>query len=117
MAVLSAPPALAAAGQECTGTGAPSFVLTDVDGTPQSAKVGTAFTTPLEVQVTESVGTSSCPAANVGVEFTVEASGAGASFNGGSTAVSVETDSTRHGHRPGPVRRRSDRRLHRGGQL
>ena len=95
-AVLSAPPALAAAqaAQQCTGTGAPSFVLTDVAGTPQSAKVGTAFTTPLEVQVTEAIGASSCPAANIGVEFTVEVSAAGASFNGGSTAVEVETDST-----------------------
>jgi hypothetical protein len=95
VAVLSAAPALAAgASQECTGTEAPSFVLTDVDGTPQSAKVGTAFATPLEVQVTESVGTSTCPAVNVPVEFTVEVSGAGGSFNGGSTAVSVETDSS-----------------------
>ena len=93
LAVLSAAPALAAGqtGQACTGTGAPSFVLTDVAGTPQSAKVGTAFATPLEVQVTEDVGSSSCPAANVGVEFTVEATGAGAAFEGGVTAVSVET--------------------------
>jgi len=83
-----------AAGQECTGTGSQSFVLTDLAGTPQSAKVETAFTTPLEVQVTESVGTSSCPAANVGVEFTVYTTGAGASFNGGSNVVSVETDSS-----------------------
>ena len=95
-AVVSAGPALAAgqAGQQCTGTGSPSFVLTDVAGTPQSAKVGTAFSTPLEVQVTEYVGSSNCPAANVGVEFTVMAAGAGGSFNGGSTAVSVVTDST-----------------------
>jgi hypothetical protein len=96
VAVLSAAPALAAgaSSQECTGTAAPSFVLTDAAGTPQSAKVGTAFSTPLEVQVSESVGTSSCPAVNVPVEFTVETTGAGASFNGGSTAVSVETDSS-----------------------
>ena len=92
-AMLSAAPALAA-GQACTGTGTPSFVLTDVAGAPQSAKVGTAFSTPLEVQVAEYVGSSNCPAANVGVEFTVEAAGAGASFNGGSTAVSVVTDSS-----------------------
>ena len=94
VAVLSAAPALAAAGQECTGTGPASFVLTDLAGTPQSAKVGTAFTTPLEVQVTESVGTSSCPAVNVSVEFTVYNTGAGASFDGGSNVVSVEADSS-----------------------
>ena len=74
--------------------GSPSFVLSDLAGTPQSAKVSTAFTTPLEVQVTEYVGSSNCPAANVGVEFTVMAVGAGASFNGGSTAVSVVTNSS-----------------------
>lgn len=94
VAVLSAGPALAAAGQECTGTGTPSFVLTDLAGAPQSAKVGTAFTTPLQVQVSESVGTSSCPAANVSVEFTVYNTGAGASFDGGSNVVSVEADSS-----------------------
>jgi hypothetical protein len=69
-------------------------VLTDLAGAPQSAKVGTAFTTPLQVQVSESVGTSSCPAANVSVEFTVYNTGAGASFDGGSNVVSVEADSS-----------------------
>jgi hypothetical protein len=93
-AVLSATPAFAAPGQECTGTGSPSFVLTDLAGTPQSAKVGQAFSTPLEVQVTESVGSSSCPASNVSVTFTVYNTGAGASFNGGSNVVSVEADSS-----------------------
>jgi hypothetical protein len=67
--------------------------LTDVAGTPQSAKVGTAFATPLEVQVTENIGTGSCPAANLSVEFTVQVTGPGATFNGGSTSVSVQTDS------------------------
>ena len=61
---------------------------------PQSAKVGEAFSTPLEVQVSESVGTSSCPASNVSVEFTVYNTGAGASFNGGSNVASVEADSS-----------------------
>jgi hypothetical protein len=91
-AVLSAPPALAA-GPTCSGPGTGSYTFTDVAGTPQSAKVGTAFATPLEVQVTENIGTSSCPAANVNIQFTVQATGAGAIFNGGLTAVSVETDS------------------------
>ena len=78
-------------------------MLSDLAGTPQSAKVSTAFTTPLEVQVTEYVGSSNCPAANVGVEFTVMAVGAGASFNGGSTAVSVVTDSSGTATRAGSV--------------
>jgi hypothetical protein len=56
--------------------------------------VGTAFATPLEVQVTETVGASTCPAANINVLFTVEATGAGATFNGGLTAVSVQTDAS-----------------------
>ncbi len=101
-AVVTAGPVLAAGpAQQCAGGGTPSFVLTDAAGTPQSAKVGTAFATPLEVQVTEYVGASNCPAANVGIEFTVMAAGAGATFNGGSTAVSVVTDSSGTATAPG----------------
>ena len=92
-AVLSAAPAYAAP-PACSGSGAPSYTFTDVAGSPQSAKVGSAFATPLEVQVTETLGTGTCPAADINVEFTVEATGAGATFNGGLTAVSVETDGT-----------------------
>jgi hypothetical protein len=90
--VLAASPALAAGGG-CNGTSEPSFSISAVSGSGQSTKVGTAFATPLEVQVTESIGTTSCPAAGEQVEFVAPATEPSAVFNGGVTSVYVTTGS------------------------
>jgi len=59
-------------------------------GTPQSAVVGTAFATPLGVEVLDSLGN---PVAGVSVTFTVlPGSEASATFGGGSTTVTVATN-------------------------
>ncbi|MCL5885089.1 MAG: polysaccharide deacetylase family protein [Deltaproteobacteria bacterium] len=58
-------------------------------GTPQSAIVNTAFTTPLQATVTDS-GT---PVGGVTVTFTAPGSGAGGAFSGGSLTANAVTNS------------------------
>jgi hypothetical protein len=58
-------------------------------GTPQLAKVGTAFADSLEVEV---VDTGGCPLANEDVVFTAPGTGPSASFDGGLTADTVTTN-------------------------
>ncbi|HET9059561.1 MAG TPA: hypothetical protein VFN61_06545, partial [Acidimicrobiales bacterium] len=80
-------PAFAApsAAASCTGTVAG---LETAAGDQQVAKVGTAFSTDLEVQV---VGTGGCPLQGATVTFTAPTSGPTASFAGGASIVSVAT--------------------------
>ncbi len=69
--------------------GASPSVITASAGTPQSATVGTAFTTPLQATVTSGGN----PVSGVTVVFTAPASGASGTFTGGSTTASVMTGS------------------------
>ena len=56
---------------------------------PQSAHINTAFTTPLAVQILDF---SAKPVANLAVTFTAPLSGAGGTFTGGVTKVTVNTN-------------------------
>jgi hypothetical protein len=78
--------AVASANPGCTGTLAGLQVTA---GTPQLAKVGTAFADPLEATV---VDTGGCPLANEDVVFTAPGTGPSASFEGGLTADTVTTN-------------------------
>jgi len=60
-------------------------------GNNQSTSVGTAFSTQLEVQVTDVFG-NLLPAASVTFTESTGASGAGATFAGGSTATTIATN-------------------------
>jgi len=77
---------VASANPGCTGTLAGLQVTA---GSPQLAKVGTAFADPLEVEV---VDTGGCPLANEDVVFTAPGTGPSASFDGGLTADTVTTN-------------------------
>jgi hypothetical protein len=65
--------------------------LAVVAGSAQSATVGTAYTTPLQVQVTDAYG-NLLALAGIAVTFTAPAMGAGGAF-GDSTTVTTITDS------------------------
>jgi hypothetical protein len=77
---------VASANPGCTGTLAGLQVTA---GSPQLAKVGTAFADPLEATV---VDTGGCPLANEDVVFTAPGTGPSASFEGGLTADTVTTN-------------------------
>jgi hypothetical protein len=77
---------VASANPGCTGTLAG---LQATSGSPQLAKVGTAFADPLEAEV---VDTGGCPLANEDVVFTAPGTGPSASFDGGLTADTVTTN-------------------------
>jgi hypothetical protein len=77
---------VASASPGCTGTLAG---LQATSGSPQLAKVGTAFADPLEAEV---VDTGGCPLANEDVVFTAPGTGPSASFAGGLTADTVTTN-------------------------
>jgi hypothetical protein len=62
-------------------------VVSAVQGTPQSATVGTAFGTPLQVRVTDAFNN---PVSGVTVTFAAPAGGATATF-GGATTVQVQS--------------------------
>ena len=66
----------------------PPAAVTAIAGTPQSAMIGAAFSTPLQALVKDSVGD---PLANVSVTFAAPGSGPSASF-GTSTAVTAATN-------------------------
>jgi hypothetical protein len=83
-AVITAP-ASAATTANCTGTIA-GLVVTG--GSPQTAKVGTGFSTPLEVEVVDGGG---CPVPNVNVDFVAPATGASGTFPGAAVTVTVPT--------------------------
>jgi len=77
---------VASANPGCTGTLAGLQVTA---GSPQLAKVGTAFANPLEATV---VDTGGCPLANEDVVFTAPGTGPSAAFQGGLTADTVTTN-------------------------
>ena len=91
-AALALPAAPASAAPSCSGT-VLSYSLTATAGTPQSTKVGTAFATPLQVEVLADTAAGSCPAAGIAVEFGAPSSGPSATFNGGGDAATVITGS------------------------
>ena len=67
------------------GTPAPAPIVAATAGTPQSATVGTAFTTALQATVTA----NSLPVSGATVTFTAPGSGAGATFGGLATATAI----------------------------
>jgi hypothetical protein len=87
-AALLAGPASAAPAVNCTGTIAGVVVS---GGSPQTAKVGTAFTTPLEAEVVDTAG---CPMPNINVDFVAPATGASGAFPGAAITVTVPTSTS-----------------------
>ncbi len=92
-ALAGAPAAVAAGAGGAAGTGGAACTgqlagLTVYSGNSQIAKVGEPLADPLQVQALDTGG---CPVANVEVEFVVPGTGAGATFSGGLSAVSVAT--------------------------
>ncbi len=77
-----------AAPTNCTGTVA-GLVVTG--GSPQTAKVGTAFSTELEAEV---IDTGGCPVTNVNVDFVAPATGASGTFPGAEVTVTVPTSTS-----------------------
>jgi hypothetical protein len=84
-----------------TVTTSPGFALTNqagaaaaiaaTAGTPQSAKVNTAFATNLAATVTDTFGN---PVSGATVTFTAPTSGASGTFTGGSNTATATTDAT-----------------------
>jgi hypothetical protein len=81
------PSAPASASPACTGTVAGIAVF---GGSGQVAKVGTAYSSPLEAEV---VDTGGCPIADYPVDFIAPASGASGYFPGSTITVTVATGS------------------------
>ena len=76
-----------------------SYAFNASAGTPQSAQVNTMFSTALAATVLE----SGLPANGVSVSFTAPASGASATFIGGSTLATVLTDASGMATSPAPT--------------
>ena len=70
----------------CSGTVA--GITASAGTTPQVAKVGTAFATPLAVEVLDTTG---CPVPDIGVTFELPTTGATAVFAGGANSITVTT--------------------------
>ena len=67
-----------------TNTSGPPSSITATGGTPQSAQVGVAFVTPLQVVVRDAAGN---PSVGITVTFTAPASGAGATLSSGTATT------------------------------
>src|ERR1044071_2191593 len=65
--------------------------ITATAGTPQSAVIGTAFSTQLQATVRDNGGN---PVHGASVTFTAPASGASGTFAGGTTTATVTTNSS-----------------------
>jgi hypothetical protein len=85
--VASANPGLSA-NFSLTNAGGPPSSVTVVSGAGQGAVINTAFVSPLQVRVIDSVGN---PVSGVTVTFTPPASGAGGSFAGGQNTALTDS--------------------------
>ena len=74
-----------------TTTGTPTSMTANPGTTPQSAKVNTAFATPLGVTVKDS---SNNPVSGVNVTFTAPGSGASGVFSNGTATITVATNAS-----------------------
>ncbi len=74
-----------------TNTAGGAATITATSGGGQSARVNTAFTTPLAVVVKDSGGN---PVSNVTVAFAAPGSGASGTFAGGGTSATAQTNSS-----------------------